>query len=365
MKIGLVSDFDLMGSGYLHIASNLGTELTRRGHDVTALGVGYRGDEHHFPYRIVPLPRQSFTQGVKVMLANLVREQLCDAVIVVLDIPMIIKTLGTQPTVDLPFYGVFPVEAPPLTSNWSTALYQLAGCFVISEFGTQECLKKGLEASHVAIPVDTKSWRPPSTEERAAIRKALGVAEGQRIVLTVAENQERKNLSASLEIIARTKDVSYFMVTRRDSGVGWYLDDYINELGLQRRVSIVEKGIPFKELWSLYAAADAFLITSKAEGLGMPVLEAMSMGVPVVAPDHTAFHEHLSDGRGYLIPCEYENREPFGNGWRYYVDVDAGAFVLESALSNKDESVRSKAFAYVEERTWEQVGEVVCRKLTL
>jgi glycosyltransferase involved in cell wall biosynthesis len=364
MKIGLVSDFDLMGSGYLHIASNLGTELTRRGYDVTALGVGYRGEEHHFPYRIVPLPRQSFTQGVKVMLANLVREQLCDAVIVVLDPPMIIKTLGTQPTVDLPFYGVFPVEAPPLTSNWSTALYQLAGCFVISKFGTQECLKVGLDASYVAIPVDTQSWRPPATDERAAIRKALGIAEGQRVVLTVAENQERKNLSAALEIISRMKDVAYFMVTRRDSGVGWYLDDYINELGLQKSVSIVEKGIPFKQLWSLYAAADAFLITSKAEGLGMPVLEAMSCGVPVVAPDHTSFHEHLSDGRGYLVPCEYENREPFGNEWRYYVDVEAGAFILESALSNKDESVRGKAMEYVEARTWDQVGEVICRKLT-
>jgi glycosyltransferase involved in cell wall biosynthesis len=29
-------------------------------------------------------------------------------------------------------------------------------------------------------------------------------------------------------------------------------------------------------LWSLYAAADAFLLTSKAEGLAMPVLEAMA-----------------------------------------------------------------------------------------
>lgn len=363
MKIGIVSDFDFRGSGYLQIATNLGTELVRRGHSVVAFGVGYRGEEHHFPYPIVPLPRQSYTQGANVMAKNLIREHLIDATIVALDIPMIIRLLGTQPMVELPHYGVFPVEAPPLTQNWAAALYQLKGCFVISEFGTQECLKTGLDAEHIAIPVDTASWRPPTPEEHMSIRQAMGVAEGQKVVLTVAENQERKFLSASLEIIAGTSNVAYYMVTRRDSGVGWYLDDLIAEYKLSDRVTIVEKGIPFKQLWSLYAASDAFLLTSKAEGLGMPVLEAMACGVPVVAPDHTAFHEHLSNGRGHLFSYVYADREPFGNGWRYYADVWDGTRVLAEALCSS-KSVRDSALAYVQARTWEAVGEIICRKLT-
>jgi glycosyltransferase involved in cell wall biosynthesis len=296
------------------------------------------------------------------MARNLIREKLLDVTIVALDIPMIIRLLGTQPTIELPHYGVFPVEAPPLTQNWTAALYQLKGCFVISEFGTEECHKVGLAAEHVAIPVDTKSWRPPTPEERVAIRQAMGIAEGQRVVLTVAENQERKFLSASLEIIARMDNVVYYMVTRRDSGVGWYLDDYIVELGLAGKVTIVERGIPFKQLWSLYAASDAFLITSKAEGLGMPVLEAMACGVSVVAPNHTAFHEHLSGDRGYLFSYAYADREPFGNGWRYYADIEDGARALECAFANS-EYVHSRALEYVKARTWEAVGEVICRKL--
>ena len=58
---------------------------------------------------------------------------------------------------------------------------------------------------------------------------------------------------------------------------------------------IFERGMSFKELWSLYAASDCFFLTSKAEGLGMPILEAMSVGLPVIASNFPLWKEIIVD----------------------------------------------------------------------
>ena len=54
MTIIYVSDFDLRGSGYMNIAAALCSQLAGRGFDVIALGLGYNGGEHDYPFRVVP-----------------------------------------------------------------------------------------------------------------------------------------------------------------------------------------------------------------------------------------------------------------------------------------------------------------------
>jgi len=56
------------------------------------------------------------------------------------------------------------------------------------------------------------------------------------------------------------------------------------------------------ELAGWYAAADALAYPSTAEGFGLVPIEAMALGVPVVASDLPVFREHLTDGRDALLP---------------------------------------------------------------
>ena len=102
------------------------------------------------------------------------------------------------------------------------------------------------------------------------------------------------------------RKIKYILVTNRNSALGWDLQDLSVTLGINNELMLIEQGIPSKNLWGIYSMSDVYLQTSKAEGLGMPVLEAMACKIPVVATDTGALHELLQDGRGLLVPVEYE-----------------------------------------------------------
>jgi len=375
MSIIYISDFDLRGSGYANVAISLCTQMAGRGFDVIALGLGYEGQEHHHPFRIVPAQLRELGPMVRHLMAAGVA---LDAVVVALDIPLqeiLLDQLGAPG--DLPYVGLFPLEADPLCSSWAISLLRMDERLIMSRFGQAELARVGVEAMYIPIGVDTTSWRPPTAEERAQIRQGLGIEDGTFAILTVADNQERKNLSRGLEIFAgfaRDRRALYLVVTRPKSAVGWKLDDYAMELGIYDRLMLWERGISFKSLWSLFAAADAFLLTSKAEGLAMPVLEAMASRLPVVGTDCTAIAEHLADGRGLLIEPDYVMRDPWGNSRRYLAGLDSGVAALhnlakgEASLTVKpsrgmDDGDRQimldRAEAYAFERTWEQAANVL------
>lgn len=365
MTILYLSDFDLRGSGYANIAFSLCTHLAQNGYDVQALGLGYNGEEHHFPFRIAPL---SGLQLVIPIVRDLQRQGVeIEALIVALDIPQQEALLQAfNAPCDLPYIGLFPLEAPPLCQSWALSLLRMDERLVMSRFGVEACEAAGVKATFIPIGVDTESWRPPTQEERAQLRKGLGIDDDTFVVLTVADNQERKNLSRSMEIFAdacKGKDARYLMVTRPDSPVGWKVGDYAMQLGIYPQLSVWGRGMPFKQLWSLFAVSDCFLLTSKAEGLAMPVLEAMAMRVPVVGTNCTAIAEHLSDTRGQLVKVDYEIVDPFGNGLRYFARRENGAaalcFIGMTKDSDETRSMLDNAQSYVLARKWSDAGQVL------
>jgi glycosyltransferase involved in cell wall biosynthesis len=65
--------------------------------------------------------------------------------------------------------------------------------------------------------------------------------------------------------------------------------------------------VPYEHLPSLYRTADVFVYTSEYEGFGLPPLEAMAAGVPVVASDIGIFREILSDAAVLVNPRDVES----------------------------------------------------------
>jgi glycosyltransferase involved in cell wall biosynthesis len=136
--------------------------------------------------------------------------------------------------------------------------------------------------------------------------------------------------------------------------------------GIMDRVSLFNRGMPDDKLWALYAAADCFLLTSKAEGLAIPAMEAMACRVPVAGTDCTAIREHLEDGRGWLIPYDYQYCDPFGNEDRYFIDAEAGSQILAGIMDATPAQKRprlDKAEAYIKSRTWDNAARIVAETI--
>ena len=127
-------------------------------------------------------------------------------------------------------------------------------------------------------------------------RRALGLT--RPYVLCVASQTARKNLKALVpaarQLAARQVEVVV---------AGGHRPQFAREPGLDalRHVGAVPDAL----LPGLYAGAEAFALPSLYEGFGLPVLEAMACGTPVVAADATALPETCG-GAALLAPPEGE-----------------------------------------------------------
>ena len=353
-RIVMISDMDAAGSGYASITTALGSRLSDLGHDVKIIGLSYNGSEH--PYKFSLFPCLGMNDAFA-MLNNMKVMFNPDVVVGLADIPNQDPVINVAKQLQIPYICITPMENGPLCATWATYLSQADKCYVMSEFAVKECEKMGIKAEHLTIGIDTEAWKPPTPEERLKLRESYGIKD-EFVILTVADNQERKNLwgaLASLEIFKKNYDrpFKYWLVTRENQFVGYRLRDLASQHGVMKEMTIFERGMPFKMLWGLFAAADVFLLTSKAEGAGLPVLEAMGCGIPVVATKTGALIEHLREHRGLLVHPEYTFIDTWGNSRRDMVDrikcASALLDVAEGKLPNTEEARK-----YVTNRTWDK-----------
>ncbi|RLI46533.1 hypothetical protein DRO69_02815 [Candidatus Bathyarchaeota archaeon] len=102
-------------------------------------------------------------------------------------------------------------------------------------------------------------------------------------------------------------------ITLTGSVRGWNINILTAKYGLIGKVllpSDADKwwGVPEHELAQIYNALDVYCHASSGEGFGLPVLEAMACGKPVIASNNTAIPEIVGDA-GILVPCHEEDIE--------------------------------------------------------
>jgi glycosyltransferase involved in cell wall biosynthesis len=355
-KVLWISDLDILGSGYQGISTQLAQGLLLCGYDVKLIGLNYKREEHPFGFHIIPAV--GFHDATAII-HNLIQKWDFDVLVCALDIPhqeQLLQYLTQKlPQRRFKYVGIMAVEAGPLCMSWSYVLMAMNKAFIISEYGTRQAQEAGVShASHIQIGIDTNIWKIPTADEKVKLRKSLGIEDDEFVVLSVGDNQERKNPHKMIEVFAefaQGKKTKFIHVTREFNLAGGRLKEYAQELGIIRDYVLFERGIPVNQLWGIYAMSDAFLLLSKAEGLGMPLLEAMAVGLPIVATNCTAINELLSENRGLLVDFEYQHRDCFGNGWRYWASKDHAVRLLQDVYEHGFDT--SFAREYVEKRTWD------------
>lgn len=180
--------------------------------------------------------------------------------------------------------------------EWSTRwnVHASSGIIAISET-TKTDLVKRLDADPAKIEVIyhgiSSNLRPASAGEIQALRMRTGI--GERAILHVGSIHPRKNLTRliqAFELLA-VGDPSVQLVL--SGGLGWKGDAILQRARSSPfRERILHLGyVPDSSLPALYSAAAVFAFPSLYEGFGMPALEAMACGTPVVAANRAALPE--------------------------------------------------------------------------
>lgn len=145
-------------------------------------------------------------------------------------------------------------------------------------------------------------FRPLPPDEVAAFRLARGLPD--RFILHLGTLEPRKNLATLIRAFARLRrerSVPHKLVLA--GGRGWLYDELfrlVDSLGLRDEV-LFTGFISGDEKPRWYNAAAVFSYPSLYEGFGLPPLEAMACGIPVVASDTSSLPEVVGDA-GIMVP---------------------------------------------------------------
>jgi glycosyltransferase involved in cell wall biosynthesis len=176
-----------------------------------------------------------------------------------------------------------------------------AHTFTVSEFSKHALLRYyGLTPSNVTVihnGVDLERFTPGSTGSEVVLRRNL---EPGNYVLTVGRLEPRKNHITLLRAWAALGESAPALVIagQRDFGYG-ELMAFLASCPFANRIHLLEN-VSDAELPALYRNASMFVYPSYAEGFGMPPLEAMASGTPVVCSKATALPEVVGDA-GLLV----------------------------------------------------------------
>jgi glycosyltransferase involved in cell wall biosynthesis len=166
-----------------------------------------------------------------------------------------------------------------------------------------------------------------------------------RYLLYVGINKPHKNLARLLEAFKLYReqtgdDIKLVLAGKEDPRYSAELRDKARQLGIMEKIEfrgeIAESDLP-----ALYACAKLFIFPSLYEGFGLPVLEAMACGTPVICANNSSLPEVAGDA-ALLFPAE---------------DVPAQAAAIEEGLRRADE-LRRKGLERSRLFTWQRAAEM-------
>jgi len=244
-------------------------------------------------------------------------------------------------------YDLSFVRYPEAFHAWNRSYLRLftrltcrraAGILTISRAAREDLIRLWRlppERIGVAYPGVDPRFRPLPEEEVAAFRARRGLPDS--FVLYVGTLEPRKNLGILLDAIGRLSPPIPLILV---GGRGW------KPAFLSRLRALEQEGrarwvgfVPDAELPLWYNAATLFAYPSRYEGFGMPLLEAMACGTPVIAARASSLPEVVGEAGLLADPEEVED-------WVEGIRALGRDAVLREAL-------RARGLARARQFTWE------------
>ncbi|UCB52689.1 MAG: glycosyltransferase family 4 protein, partial [Candidatus Zixiibacteriota bacterium] len=150
----------------------------------------------------------------------------------------------------------------------------------------------------VVYPGLNRQWFYP--RNRGVVRERYGL---ENYLFYVGDMRPYKNLDRSLEAFAKlnNRDIKFVVAGKKDPRFYPNLERKVDQLALKNRVVFMGY-VPGEDLPFLYSEARALVFPSLYEGFGLPPLEAMACGCPVVTSNAASLPEVCGEAAHYVDP---------------------------------------------------------------
>lgn len=217
--------------------------------------------------------------------------------------------------VKVPVIGYIPIDGP-FTAQMKHYMRNYRKIIAYSQFGYKE-LQKWYPPSKIGLiehGIDTEVFKPLNKSEYDEAREFLlekyGIPKDAFLAVEVGANVGPRKLLPQLmrtfSKFAENKNAHLFIMTNAyNPGKGFDLVAHRINLKMQEKIHFPERDpilfpLSNEELRHLYGASQVFVHNAVAEGRGLPLLEAMSCGIPLIAPNNSAQTEVVKD-HGWLV----------------------------------------------------------------
>lgn len=294
-----------------------------------------------------------------------------DVVISLLDVWVLEK----RATERVNWYPLTPVDHSPLPPRVEEYLEFCRRPIAFSRFGEQELKKAGFDPLYVPLAVDTTVFAP---QNKGEARQKLGCPEDAFLVGIVQANvgrPSRKAFDQQIRAFAKFQKkhpkAMLYLHTETHGRRGEPLEDIIQMAGIPREaVATVDQYqyargmLNDQHMATVYNAMDVLLSATRAEGFGVPIVEAQACGVPVIVTDFSSMPELVF--AGWKVPTDDDDLFfTDQNSYQVIPKVSGIVEALEKAYEAEDSAgqARQGALQYDADRVTAEFWEPVLAQI--
>jgi len=388
VKIAILSDSPFIPTGYSNQAKLLAKHLTDKGHEVHFFANGFSGatvkraeltDGTRFDYTIYGQGKVQYFQDI---MSGLLKQLKIDVFIILLDTFMLHGAPGN------PLGGWFLQidTSPAQTIFWfpsdggggmptgcELVLKKVEKAVAMAEFGQKQVKDYyQIETDHIPHGTEPKRFYKLPDEQRNEIRKKWNLHD-KFVVGVVARNQPRKFLDRTLKTIYLLKDkipnlILFLHLDPNDPAQPNPIREMIARYNLENRVVFsgmsALKGFDWNEMNHIYNLFDCFFLSTSGEGFGIPIIEAMSCEVPVVATSYTTTPELVErNNAGYGVKLSGVEKMDLMTKQSEIYDIKSlngtiiGSWMVDRGLIDCEEAANKIESIYLNKDLSKQMGK--------